>query len=207
MGKLDKIGLKHKTDKASDHHDYLNFYEKRLRGYESSPFVFFEVGVYFGSSIRMWSEFFQNSTVVGIDTEPRSITDYPSNAAIRVGDASDVTFLSGILKEFGEPTIVIDDGSHRWDHQIITFQYLFPFLRSGGTYVIEDIDTSFGGYGDEFSGYSQISAFEYIVRLARFVTSGGAMGTEQPYDHFIATVGQSVSSIEFFRRTCLIVKK
>jgi hypothetical protein len=38
---------------------------------------------------------------------------------------------------------MIDDGSHIKAHQVTTFYTLFEHRRDGGTYVIEDIQTSF----------------------------------------------------------------
>ena len=42
-----------------------------------------------------------------------------------------------------ELDIIIDDGSHINEHVIRTFQYLFPKLKSGGIYVVEDTQTSY----------------------------------------------------------------
>lgn len=39
--------------------------------------------------------------------------------------------------------LIIDDGSHIPEHQILTFDKLFPILLKGGTYIIEDIETSY----------------------------------------------------------------
>ena len=39
--------------------------------------------------------------------------------------------------------IIIDDGSHINSHQIETFKILFPKLKIGGYYFIEDVQTSY----------------------------------------------------------------
>jgi len=82
---------------------------------------------------------------------------------IFVGDQSDVSFLQRVAlegagldldfmqKNLGEPVdwerggwdIIIDDGSHVPRHQLITFTSLFPCVRPGGVYVIEDIESSY----------------------------------------------------------------
>merc|ERR1719510_2493776 len=46
--------------------------------------------------------------------------------------------MSGVMRT----VINNDDGSHYPGHQIISFQQLWPKLRPGGLYVIEDIETS-----------------------------------------------------------------
>jgi SAM-dependent methyltransferase len=39
--------------------------------------------------------------------------------------------------------IIIDDGSHRHDHQQKTLSALFKFLKPGGLYIIEDLHCAF----------------------------------------------------------------
>jgi len=48
--------------------------------------------------------------------------------------------------------IIIDDGSHIPRHQLVSFSALFPFVRPGGVYVIEDIESSYYD-GPEDKGY------------------------------------------------------
>ncbi len=35
--------------------------------------------------------------------------------------------------------VIIDDGSHVTEHQILTAKTLFPYLKRGGVYIIEDV--------------------------------------------------------------------
>ena len=53
--------------------------------------------------------------------------------------------------ELGNPHIIIDDGSHHVDHVETTLRILWPHLKNGGVYVIEDTHTAYwkshgGGY-------------------------------------------------------------
>ena len=48
--------------------------------------------------------------------------------------------------------IIIDDGSHLNEHIIESFKILFPKLKDGGVYAIEDIQTS---YWENFGGDSK----------------------------------------------------
>lgn len=206
---LNEIGLSHGTDKASHHHDFLRFYERRLTSYRSEAFTLIEIGVYRGASVRTWGEYFPRAQIVGLDINPDCKAYEGGNVQIRIGDASRSDFLFDVVHEFGKPALVIDDGSHRWDHQITTLQLLFPLLAPGGTFILEDLDTSFDAHLKQapYEGFSPISAFDYLCKLARAVTADAALGEERPYDLFIAENFRWVSTVEFGRRTAVLGKK
>jgi hypothetical protein len=48
-----------------------------------------------------------------------------------------------VSDEFGPFDIVIDDGSHVPKHVVTSFGALFPQVKDGGLYVIEDVQTTF----------------------------------------------------------------
>jgi len=66
-----------------------------------------------------------------------------------VGDHSDLRFLAELISDFGEPAILIDDGSHRMDYIVASFHYLYPRLSKNGLYIVEDLHT---GYWKEYGG-------------------------------------------------------
>jgi hypothetical protein len=57
---------------------------------------------------------------------------------------------------------IVDDGSHRPEHQVNSFNYFFSeLLLMGGTYIIEDIETSYWRVG-----YAHIGEFRYGYKHA-----------------------------------------
>jgi hypothetical protein len=70
--------------------------------------------------------------------------------------AGDESFLGKVLEETGPLDIIIDDGSHINRDVLTSFHYLFPGLRTGGFYVIEDLQTAYwpgyGGSSDDLGG-------------------------------------------------------
>lgn len=125
---LNDIASFYDTDKVKGLHDFLHFYERRLKHLRKETFTMYEVGVLRGGSLATWAEYFQNATIVGIDINPECTKYESQNAKVRIGDASDVDFIFDLVVEFGKPTVFLDDGSHRWDHQISTFQTVFHYL-------------------------------------------------------------------------------
>jgi cephalosporin hydroxylase len=89
--------------------------------------------------------------IYGIDIDERCREISIPGVEIRIGSHVDQAFLSSVLKELGDPQIIIDDGSHHADHLSLTLEMLWPHLQDGGVYIIEDTHTSYwkeygGGY-------------------------------------------------------------
>ena len=110
-----------------------------------------DVGVYKGGSVVLLYETFAPERLVGVDLNPAmppGLPEYcrdPSRKdaiGIYLGvDQSDQQRLDDICAaEFGaEPIdLVIDDASHFYHETRETFRALFPRVRPGGLYVVED---------------------------------------------------------------------
>ncbi len=67
--------------------------------------------------------------------------------------------------------VIIDDGSHRPDHQQITLAALFPHLKPGGLYFVEDLLVN--GQGDPNMGkFSDTSVLNTRRVLHQFAATG-----------------------------------
>jgi hypothetical protein len=59
------------------------------------------------------------------------------------GSQEDIAFLKTVNSEQGYFDVIVDDGGHTMKQQITSFTHLLPKVRSGGIYVIEDLETSY----------------------------------------------------------------
>ena len=141
------------NQKRSIIHKWLHYFDvyqcyfERFRGREC---VFLEIGVEHGGSLEMWREYLGSSArVVGIDIDPRCSKLAPSDVEVFIGDQSDPGFLSGVLEVLGGIDVVVDDGGHSMEQQLRAFEHLYPAVRPGGVYVVEDAHTS---YFPEYGG-------------------------------------------------------
>ena len=92
----------------------------------------------------MWKEYFGNKAqIYGIDVNPACKKFEEDRIKIFIGDQADRHFLESIINTVPKIDIVIDDGGHRMDQQIISFETLFPALSDNGIYVCEDTTTSY----------------------------------------------------------------
>jgi hypothetical protein len=130
-------------------HRYTPHYERHFAHLRDQEIVVLELGIggyaregQGGASLKMWKWFFPRAQVVGVDVQDKSFVNEPRIRAFQ-GSQTDRRLMRRIVKRFGPPTIVIDDGSHQSPHVIKSFQTLFPMLADGGLYVIEDTQTSY----------------------------------------------------------------
>ena len=204
---LDEIGLTTGTDKSSAHHDYLRHYERFLRDGKTPVRSLLEVGVFNGWSLRMWQQFYPDAKIVALDVDPRCREFAGGNAQVVVCDQSDVEQLTKVARDHGPFDVVIDDGSHIWSHQILTFETMFPYVAPGGAFILEDIDTSYGHYVANYGQDSTISAAQYICKLANYVLASTAADLKAEPDLRARSFVRMIDSITFIRRSALIRRK
>ncbi len=142
------------TDKWNKHW-YVQHYEELFRKIRRKRISLLEIGVgggenprRGGNSLRMWRAYFPNGRIYGVDLYDKTPHDRGRIKTLR-GSQADPHFLDALVREIGKIDVIIDDGSHINEHMIFTFQQLFPHLADGGTYVLEDIQTS---YWAEYGG-------------------------------------------------------
>lgn len=115
------------------------------------PQNIFELGLWDGGSLAFWFECFQPKKHVGIDLLQRGDSEYFRRYISSRGlsarlktywdtNQADAPKLRSIVnREFDGPLdLVIDDASHFYQPTKSSFECLFPLLRPGGLYLIED---------------------------------------------------------------------
>lgn len=169
---LVELGKLFGTDKWGAHW-YLQHYQTHFQPLRSQQLNLLEIGVggydipdLGGESLRTWKAYFPNANIYGIDIYDKAALDEKRIKTFR-GSQADEAFLRAVMSEIGQVDIIIDDGSHINLHAIRTFETLFPLLKDGGIYVIEDVQTSywpgFGGTSSDVNHADTIGG--YFTRL------------------------------------------
>ena len=132
---LTEIADHYKTDKGSIKHRYTAVYERYLAPLRGRPGVrLLEIGVACGASLKMWSRYFRDARVVGVDVRPECASlcrNYPG-ISIRIGDAR-------AARQPETFDVIVDDGSHISADIVDAFRANWPSLVAGGLYFIEDL--------------------------------------------------------------------
>lgn len=142
-------------------HMYTRVYEKLLAPLRDRPICLLEIGLMVSyidkrksicaaegattakatdaPSLRMWRTYLPKSILYGFDIDDFSAVQIDGCTIVR-GDMSSRDDLDRLIKTIGRPIdVVIDDASHASHHQQIALGSLFPHVRPGGLYIIEDL--------------------------------------------------------------------
>jgi len=92
----------------------------------------------------MWSKYFPNANIVGFDIQSfKQPTE--KNCSFIKGDQSSREDLKKITDVCSEFDVILEDALHASRHQQITLSFLFPAVKSGGMFIIEDLQTTAKG--------------------------------------------------------------
>jgi hypothetical protein len=95
-----------------------------------------EVGVENGGSMRMWQELFPEGLVVGVDINENA--DWAGAVKIVASQDSQEMADRAYHASPDGYDLIVDDASHDGHLSEKTFRLLFPLVKPGGWYVVED---------------------------------------------------------------------
>ena len=117
-------------------HTYIDEYEYLLKEYRNNSTVL-EIGIAYGHSCEMWCDYFTNSIIVGVDITNHGIDVNNVRYIPIFTDASSPNVLPHISQYIFD--VIIDDGSHRIEDQLNSYNILKDKLSPNGIYIIEDV--------------------------------------------------------------------
>ena len=207
LSTLDELGLKHGTDKSSAHHDYLRFFETFFAPLRDEPVTLLEIGVHRGASLRMWEDYFPRATIIGVDILPACKRFEHDRVRIELADQSNVEHLAHLALKHGPFDIIIEDGSHMWEHQITSVRTLFPFLKNAGYYIAEDLQTNYGAMREQYRGVATESCVDFLKSWMDLCVGDDQIDIRGVEDAFLRTYGRALEFMAFQRRACILKKK
>ena len=92
-----------------------------------------------GASLRMWAEYFPDAEIYGLDISPDALVN-EGRIHSHVCDQGKIQSLLAARDFIGSDfDLIVDDGSHQPEHQILSACVFWPRVAPGGRYVIEDV--------------------------------------------------------------------
>lgn len=147
-----KISEKQKTDRTTYNtdkfffmnknasHSYDEYYDSLFERFENDSISLLEIGISYGGSLRLFSDYFKNGIIVGIDKEDiwngKSASKYENLSLFYFNayDKRNWNKLPDIKYDF-----IIDDGSHIYEHQLYFLKNYMELLKDDGVLILEDV--------------------------------------------------------------------
>jgi hypothetical protein len=158
---LEQLVDNERTDKNTVH-SYLPLYQELLKSKKETAQNVLEVGIYKGGSIKLWSDFFTNATIYGLDdgTDIISINDTledlknKNNIKLYLShDAYDEgVFKLNFLDKDVKFDLLLDDGPHSLESMIKFIKLYSQIMTDDGILIIEDVQE-----------YELIEILKYVV--------------------------------------------
>ena len=119
---------------------YFELYHRHLSKFVGQPVTVVEVGVYSGGSMPMWRHYFGTGCQIhGVDIQPECKVYEDAHTTIHIGDQADREFWRRFQGVVPEVDVLIDDGGHQVEQQMVTLEEMLPHLKAGGVYICEDV--------------------------------------------------------------------
>ncbi|NOD36242.1 MULTISPECIES: class I SAM-dependent methyltransferase [unclassified Ruegeria] len=187
MPNLTQLAKKHGTDKGLTDlaHGYTRLYELLFHPLRDKPIRLLEMGLLRGGpevrgrradretdrvpSVDMWLEYFEHAHVTGLDISDFSWRKGPRFDFVQC-DMEKRENIKAAAAQFEQPfDVIIDDASHASHHQQFALLEMWPKLKDGGIYIIEDLHWQPGTFenpdfpktGDLFHDFQRTRRFAH----------------------------------------------
>jgi hypothetical protein len=182
---------------------YFDIYHRHLERFRDRSPVVVEIGVFHGGSLEMWRDYFgPGARIVGLDIAPECKSLEGPQIEIMIGSQSDRAFLAEVRRRYPRIDVLIDDGGHTMEQQIVTFEELYPHVRYDGVYLCEDLHTSYWArYG---GGYRAPGTF--IERAKGLVDHLHGWHSEQP-EFKADAITRSTYALHFYDSVLVVEKR
>ncbi len=130
---------------------YFDIYMRHFDRFVGRDVHILEIGIYSGGSLEMWRHFFgERCHVYGVDIEASCRVYENDYTRVFIGDQADRAFWKSVRGQVPVIDIVIDDGGHKTEQQVVTLEETLPHLAPGGVYLCEDVHFT----NNDFAAYA-----------------------------------------------------
>jgi cephalosporin hydroxylase len=202
---LERLIAGHRGEVINKWKHYFEIYDQHFARFRDRDITLLEIGVAGGGSLVLWRRYFgQRARIVGVDINPDCKRFEAPDIRVRIGNQGDPAFLEQLASEMGPFDIVIDDGSHRYDHQLSTFRSLFKHIREDGVYSCEDLWSSY--WPQEFGGGVR-KAGTYVEFLKELIDELNAWFWRENVESEPDAIAKFTHGIHFYPALVIIEKR
>lgn len=139
---------------------YMDIYDEWFTPFIDKEITILEVGCGVGGFLQLCKAFFgPKAKIYGIDKREEFVFE-ESQIKVFSGFTKDKPFLKSVADEIGKIDILVDDASHEYNDQVITFETFLPNLNvENSLYCCEDLMIAY------WANYSNPSYIGYLVKM------------------------------------------
>ena len=144
---------------------YFDAYHRHFSRFRGQAVNLLEIGIYSGGSLPMWLAYLgDKSKIYGVDIEDACKSYESDRIQVFIGDQEDRTFWKRFRDSAPEIQILVDDGGHTPEQQMVTLEEMLPVMPPGSVYMCEDIH----GKSNRFAAF----ATAFVHRLNTMTLDG-----------------------------------
>jgi len=184
---LEQIVDNSRTDKNTVH-SYLPLYQNLLISKKETAKNVLEVGIYHGGSIKLWSDFFTNATVYGLDIMNinnvwEGIKNKENIILHTSSDAyNDNFFITQFINKNIKCDFMLDDGPHTLQSMKQFIKLYSQIMTDDGILIIEDVQSW---------DWIDILKNEAPEHLKQFIKIYDLRPNKNRYDDIVFTIDKS----------------
>lgn len=188
---------------------YFDLYERHFSKFRGKDINILEIGVQNGGDLKMWEYYFTKDNpnvkvnIYGIDINEKAKEVEGGRIKIFIGSQSDRAFLKKVKSEIPKIDILIDDGGHEMEQQIVTFEEFYDHIKDNGIYWCEDICTSY--WASHNGGYKKPTSYiEYTKKLIDYLNAYNATISDELE---VSDFTNTTYGIHYYENIVVIEKK
>lgn len=183
---------------------YFEIYDRHFSNFRNKKITVLEIGIAQGGSLKMWKNYFgDQATIIGVDIDPRCKQFEEENVQVYTGSQEDRIFLRKLASMIPKVDILIDDGGHMMQQQIVTFEELYAHVKEDGVYLCEDLHTSYwGSFG---GGYKRENTF--IEYSKNFIDNLNAWHSQDNDQLSVSDFTKTTYALHYYDSVLVIEKR
>ncbi len=184
---LEEIVDNSRTDKNTIH-SYLHLYQHLLIGKKETAKNVLEVGIHKGGSIKLWSDFFTNANVYGLDIMNSNDVweGIKNNEKIILHTSTDAYnndfFINNFLNKNIQCDFMLDDGPHTLESMKEFIKLYSQIMTDDGILIIEDVQSW---------DWIDVLINETPKHLKQFIKTYDLRPNKNRYDDIVFTIDKS----------------
>ena len=176
-------------------HDYSDFYQKNLEFFKEKEIDILEIGTAKGDGLASLYYYFPNSNLIGLDNNPFRMRYKSKRVRNIFADVSSRQILKNLTNHLNQKfDLIIEDSSHKLIDQILCFVENFKNLKSGGIYVVEDLN-----FPDIHEIYNPTKEGINLKNILSKIASGEEVISKFIEKEEMSYIKENIQSIDIYR--------